>query len=408
VATYLELIRRNSDFRRLFAADLVSLGGDWFAVIPLLTLLPVLTGSGLWGGLVLATDTAVVALLAPYAGTVADRLDRRTILIVSNLCSAGSVLLLLLVRSGATAWIALVAVGAVAVSKAFYAPASQAALPNVVDPPDLPVANVLAGSAWGTMLVIGASLGGVFAQAVGTDACFLLDAACLLTAAWLTWRVRRPFQAPGHGAAAVSTRAAVAESMRFIRSNPRVAALITVKSGVGLGNGALTLFPLLATAVFHVGPLGTGLFYASRGLGALLGPLLLRGPLLKPGRLLGGLAVSMATYGVSYLLFGAAPWFWLGLILVSVAHSAGGANWVLSNYALQSQVPDSLRGRVFSTDFMLATLAVAVSQVLAGALSDHVPLRVLASAGGAVTLTYAAIWTLATARARLADRPLDP
>jgi MFS family permease len=408
VRAYLSLIRRNPDFRRAFAAELISLGGDWFAVIPLLTLLPVLTGTGLWGGLVLAVDTAVVALLAPYAGTVADRIDRRTILIASNLASAGSVLLLLFVRSAATAWIALAAVGAVAVSKAFYAPASQAALPNLVDPEDLPAANVLAGGAWGTMLVIGASLGGVFAQWLGTDVCFLLDAACLLIAAFLTWRVRRPFQAEGHGAGHPGTVRAVAESVRFIRTNPRVAALVTVKSGVGVGNGSLTLFPLLAASVFAVGPVGTGLFYAARGLGALIGPLVLRGPLLRPGRLLPGLAVSMAAYGVAYVLFGLAPWFWLALVLVTVAHVAGGANWVLSNFALQTAVPDALRGRVFSTDFMLATLAVASSQVLAGVLSEHVSLRVLASAGGAVTLLYALGWSVLTARARLADRQSLP
>jgi MFS family permease len=404
VGAYLDLIRRNPDFRRAFAAELISLGGDWFAVIPLLSLLPVLTGTGLWGGLVLAVDTAMVALLAPYAGTVADRIDRRTILIVSNLASAGSVLLLLLVRSEATAWIALVAVGAVAMSKAFYTPASQAALPNLVDPEDLPVANVLAGGAWGTMLVIGASLGGVFAHWLGTDVCFLLDASCLLVAAALTWRVRRPFQASNHGEDHPGTLSAVRESLRYIRTSPSVAALITVKPGVGLGNGALTLFPLLATSVFTVGPLGAGLFYAARGLGALVGPVLLRGPLLKPGRLLPGLAISMATYGLAYLAFGVAPWFWLALLLCAVAHTGGGANWVLSNYALQAQVPDGLRGRVFSTDFMLATLAITCSQVFAGVLSDHVPLRILASAGGAVTLLYAVVWAFFTARIRLSER----
>lgn len=408
MSAYLDLLRRNRDFRKAFAAELISLGGDWFAVIPLLTLLPTLTGTGLWGGLVLAVDTAIIALLAPYAGTVADRVDRRTILIVSNLASAGSVLLLLFVRSAATAWIALVAVGAVALSKAFYAPASQAALPNLVDPEDLPAANVLAGGAWGTMLVIGASLGGIFAQLLGTDVCFLLDATCLLIAAGLTWRVRRPFQAADHGQNHPGALRAVKESVRFIRGTPRVAALVTVKSGVGLGNGALTLFPLIAASLFHVGPLGTGLFYAARGLGALIGPLLLRGPFLRPGRLLPGLALSMATYGVAYLIFGVAPWFWLALALCAVAHTAGGANWVLSNYALQQQVPDGLRGRVFSTDFMLATLAMACSQVLAGVLSDHVPLRILASAGGVVTLVYALVWTLATARVRLADREPPP
>jgi hypothetical protein len=65
---YIDLLRREKDFRRVFASELVSLGGDWFAVVPLLALLPRLTGSGMWGGLVLAADTAVFALLSPYAG----------------------------------------------------------------------------------------------------------------------------------------------------------------------------------------------------------------------------------------------------------------------------------------------------------------------------------------------------
>ncbi|MDQ1646444.1 MAG: hypothetical protein QOJ50_2628 [Cryptosporangiaceae bacterium] len=404
MSAYLSLLRRNPDFRKAFAADLLSLGSDWFAIIPLLTILPKLTGSGLLGGLVLGTDTAVVALLAPYAGTIADRFDRRRILIVANLSSAVAVMLLLLVRSAATAWIALAAVGAVAVAKAFYAPASAAALPNLVDPEDLPAANVLAGSAWGTMLVIGASLGGILAQVIGNDGCYLLDTALLLVAAVLTMLVRRPFQAAGHGTRHRGTRKALAEAVVYIRGDARVRALVTVKSAVGVGNGSLTLFPLLATAVFHTGPLGTGLFYAARGLGALAGPLMLRGPLMRPGRLLIGLAASMSLYGAAYLLFGLAPVYGIALVLVTVAHIAGGANWVLSNYALQQHVPDRLRGRVFSTDFMLATLAVTASQVLAGVLSDSVNLRLLASAGGAATLVYALVWTLLTGRARREER----
>jgi MFS family permease len=404
VSAYLSLLRRNPDFRKAFAADLLSLGSDWFAIIPLLTILPKLTGSGLLGGLVLGTDTAVVALLAPYAGTIADRFDRRRSLIMANLSSAVAVMLLLLVHSAATAWIALAAVGAVAVAKAFYAPASAAALPNLVDPEDLPAANVLAGSAWGTMLVIGASLGGILAQVIGNDGCYLLDTALLLVAAVLTMLVRRPFQADGHGARHHGTGKALAEAVVYIRGDARVRALVTVKSAVGVGNGSLTLFPLLATAVFHTGPLGTGLFYAARGLGALAGPLMLRGPLMRPGRLLIGLAASMSLYGAAYLLFGLAPVFGVALVLVTVAHIAGGANWVLSNYALQQHVPDRLRGRVFSTDFMLATLAVTASQVLAGVLSDSVNLRLLASAGGAATLVYALVWTLLTGRARREER----
>ena len=73
------------------------------------------------------------------------------------------------------------------------------------------------------------------------------------------------------------------------------------------------------------------------------------------------------------------------LVLVVVAHLAGGGNWVMSNYALQAEVPDALRGRVFATDMMLATLAVSVSQLVVGALVDIVDARILLGACAATT-----------------------
>ncbi|MGH3751072.1 MAG: MFS transporter, partial [Micromonosporaceae bacterium] len=190
----LSLLRRNPDFRRLFIAQLVVFGGDWFVMIPLLALLTRLTGGGFWGGVVLSVDTSVVALLLPYAGTLADRLDRRKILIIANLASVAAALSLLLVRSQATIWVAVVGIVAIASAKAMYSPAAQAALPNVVDPEDLAAANAVAGSAWGTMLVVGASLGGLVAGLLGAYLSFGIGAGCLALAAMITLRVRRPLQ----------------------------------------------------------------------------------------------------------------------------------------------------------------------------------------------------------------------
>jgi len=160
----------------------------------------------------------------------------------------------------------------------------------------------------------------------------------------------------------------------------------------------LTAFPLLASLVFHVGPTGTGLLFAARGAGALVGPLLLRRVLLRRSWLLPGLAVSMATYGLAYLGVAAAPWYALVLVLVVLAHTAGGGNWAMSNFALQAEVPDGLRGRVFATDMMLATLAVSVSQLAIGALVDHVNIRLLIACCAGTTLLYSIVWRLATRR----------
>lgn len=389
----LSVLTRNKDFRHLFAADLIGLGADWFVMIPLLSLLPQLTGSGVWGALVLAADTGVIALLLPYTGTVADRLDRRKIMVTANLAMAVCTLSLLFVRTAATAWLAVAAIGVVAVAKAFFVPAASAGLPNVVDAEDLPAANALSGSAWGTMLVVGASLGGVASSIAGPYPCFGLASALLLLAAFQGWRIRRPLQA----GAPADGQAGVGEALRYIRNHPRVASLVTVKCAVGLGNGVLTAFPLLA-AVLGAGPAGLGLLFAARGLGALIGPLVLRRVLNHRAWILPGLAVSMAIYGIAYLGVSVAGWFPLVLVGVVIAHLAGGGNWMMSNYQLQAEVPDALRGRVFATDVMLATLAVSVSQLAVGAFVDRVDPRPLVAISGAVTLVYAIGWGLVTRR----------
>ncbi|GGQ39030.1 MFS transporter [Couchioplanes azureus] len=405
MATPLSVLTRNRDFRRLFVAELVVFGADWFVMVPLLVLLPELTGSGVWGALVLAADTGITAVLLPYAGTVADRKDRRVILIAANAAALVATSLLFLVHSAATAPLALVAIGAVAVAKAFYSPAASAALPNVVDPGDLPAANAVAGSAWGTMTIVGASLGGIVSGAFGPYISFGVAVAGLLAAAVLTFLIRRPLQAPRDASApAPRTWHALVEALRYIGTRPRIRALVTVKSAVGLGNGVLTVFPLLA-GVYGVGALGTGLLFAVRGAGALVGPLLMRRVLDHRSWLLPGLAVSMSLYGLSYLGVALVPWFPLVLMLVFLAHFAGGTNWVLSNYALQGEVPDRLRGRVFATDMMLATLAISISQLGAALVVDRVDLRVIVISCGLITLVYAIGWRAATRNLSLADTP---
>ncbi|GHJ05994.1 MFS transporter [Micromonospora humidisoli] len=399
----LSVLARNRDFRNLFLAELVVFGADWFVMVPLLVLLPELTGSGVWGALVLALDTGVLALLLPYTGTIADRFDRRKVMMAANGVTLLGVLLLLGVRDAGTAWLAMVAITAVAVGKAFYSPAAQAALPNVLDPADLAVGNAVAGSAWGTMTVVGASLGGVLTAAVGPYACFWVGVVGLVAAAGLAALIRRPLQAPREADRTTPrTWTAIREALGHIRHRPRVLALVTVKSAVGLGNGVLTVFPLLA-AVYGAGPVGTGLLFAARGAGALVGPILMSRVLTNRAWLLPGLALSMSLYGLAYLGAAVASWFPLVLLLVFVAHFGGGSNWVLSNFALQGEVPDRLRGRVFATDMMLATLAISVSQLVVAGVVDLVDERVVLAGCGLVTVVYAVGWRIATRRLSLTD-----
>ncbi|MEV0727308.1 MFS transporter [Polymorphospora sp. NPDC050346] len=403
MASPLSLLTGNRDFRNLFGAQLVVFGADWFVMVPLLVLLPELTGSGVWGALVLAVDTGIVALLLPYTGTVADRFDRRKVMMIANAVALVALLLLLGVRSAGTAWLAVLAIVGVAAGKAFYSPAAQAALPNVVEPAELAGATAVAGAAWGTMAIVGASLGGVLSSAVGPYACFWIAAGALAVAIVLAGLIRRPLQAPRDGTQHVQHPvAALREAVQYVVRRPRLRALVTVKSGVGLGNGVLTVFPLLA-GVYGVGALGAGLLFAVRGVGALLGPILMRPVLTRRSWLLPGVALSMVVYGLSYVGVAVTTWFPLVLVLVFLAHFAGGGNWVMSNYALQRVVPDRLRGRIFAVDLMVATLAISISQLGVAAVIDHVDERVVLAGCGLVTVLYAIVWRLATRKLSLAD-----
>ncbi|MEV6963488.1 MFS transporter [Hamadaea sp. NPDC051192] len=396
------LLTQNRDFRRLFLAQLITNGADWFLMVPVLVLLTDLTGGGFWGGVVLAVDTGVVALLLPYAGTVADRVDRKRMMIVANLAACVAVCGMFFVRGHWAGPLAAVAIAVLASAKAFFGPAANSALPNLVQPNELSAAMAVAGSTWGTMTVVGSSLGGVLASLVSPYVCFGAVAILLAISAALSWGIHQPTQVAVATADRSDAWPAIREAMGYLRRRPRLVSLVTVKAAVGVGNGLLVAFPLLALH-YGVGAMGVGLMYAVRGLGSLLGPFVLRRVLNRTEWLLPGLSISMACYGVAYLGVAAVDWFPLALLGIFVAHAAGGGNWVMSAYAIQRSVPDELRGRIGATDTMIAMIAVTASQFVAGLLVDSVDTRMLVAGCALTTLAYAAGWRFATRRIARGD-----
>ena len=193
---YLDLLRRNGAFRSLYIAQLISFAGDWFGTVALLGLALELTGSTGVASLVLVLQTGPFFIVSPLAGILADRLDRKHILVASNAARAVIALGFLLARDADTLWIALVCVALLSTGAAFFEPTSSAALPNLVDEADLPTANALIGAAWGTMLAVGAGLGGLVATLAGRDASFVANAAGFAVSAVLIARVSASFRAP--------------------------------------------------------------------------------------------------------------------------------------------------------------------------------------------------------------------
>jgi MFS family permease len=163
------LLRSNRDFRLLYAGTLISLGGDWFLTVALLDLVLQLTGSATLASLMLLCQTLPIFLVTPFAGHVVDRVDRRKLMIVVDLIRTAACLLPLLARTPALLPFGYAAVILISIGSAYFQPASQAALPNIVADDELAPANVLMGSTWGTMLAVGAAIGGVVTTRFGRD-----------------------------------------------------------------------------------------------------------------------------------------------------------------------------------------------------------------------------------------------
>jgi predicted MFS family arabinose efflux permease len=258
---------------------------------------------------------------------------------------------------------------------AVFEPASSAALPNLVEEHDLSRANVLIGSAWGTMLAIGAGLGGLAAATLGRDAAFVIDAATFAASAALIVGIRRSFQQArdhsDHAAKDGGPLEAIRTAFTFARASKPVASFLLSKSTFGVGTGVILMLAVFGRDVFHAGDVGIGLLFAARGVGALIGPFVARSFITMDNRgLTRGIAVSLAVAAGCYALFPAMPTIWLAAPLVMGAHMGGGAQWMMSTLGLQRAAPDAIRGRLFSFDYGLVTLTVGISTLAAGAIAE--------------------------------------
>lgn len=395
---YWRLVKGNRDFRRLYLAQLISFGGDWFLTVPLLGLIFELTGSALATGAVLAVQSLPTFFLAPVAGAVADRFDRRKVMVAADLGRALVVLGLLWVDDLRSPGLAFALLALISTGTAFFFPASSSALPNLVDGKELAPANVLLGSAWGTMAAVGSAVGGTFAALLGRDPSFVVDSLSYLVSAVLLLRITRPFaevRAPSRPGFLRSAREAVA----FARSHSEVAALLTSKAGFGITAGAIALLPVIAFRLFETGDQGTGVLFGARGLGALVGPFLVKRWLGdEPRRLVGSIGYSIAAWGACYALLAVTPSLGAAALAVMVAHMGGGTQWVMSTYGLQITTPDEVRGRIFSFDFGLVMLSISASFLVFGTLAERFPLRLVIAGGGVFALVFGLSWARLTAR----------
>ena len=380
----------------VFGAQVVSYLGDWFAFVALAGLVEDVTDSRFLVSLVLVSMTIPGLFMSPIAGSLADRFDRRKILIVVSILQAFAALLLLL-HSAAGIWITFVAQCLIAGLAAFVGPSSSASVPNLVDnDDDLRKTNALFGSTWGTMLAVGAALGGVFAAAFGRDAAFIANAVSFVVAALLFSGVKRPMQSErtqNSNKGRVRPIADMKEAINVAKKDPVILALLCSKMTFAVGAGIVSQLAVLASNVFNVGDSGRGLLIGVRGIGSGLGPILgARIAGRDMAKLLKVCGYAGLVFAVCYVGAALSPFIGMAAVFIALAHLSGGAQWTLSTLGLQMEAPDHVRGRVMAGDMAMVNTMIGFTSILAGLTSQFIGVRpaiiIFAAAAAVASVVY--------------------
>ncbi len=401
---YVELLRRNREFRLLWLGQVVSQMGDWFDTIALYTIALNLTGSGRAVSLILVARFVPSFVIGPLSGVVVDRFPRRTIMIASDLGRAVVVLGFLVVRRPEQMWIIYVLTVLQLALSTFFEPARTAVVPSIVERRELVAANTVSSATWSVMLTLGAAIGGLITGWFGTDAAFVLDSLTYLGSAALIAGIKFP-RRPAREKTKLTVGKALGitdtiEGIRYVRRRPRVFALLMVKSAWGAGGGILALLAVFGEKVFPVGKsaaTGIGILYAARGVGTAIGPIIARS-VAGEGRkrMQQWIGLGFLLGGIFYMAFGSATNFVFALLVLGVAHMGGSILWVFSTVLLQRTVEDQFRGRVFAAELALFTLTMAASNYVTGEMLDHFNFsaRTVTIGIGALFLIPAALWFL--------------
>ncbi len=355
------------------------MAGDWFRTIALYHLVLELTGaSSLALGGVLIAQSLSMFVISPIAGVVADRVDRKAIMIGSDLIRAVLAVGFLFLNSAERLWLAYALTAVMMSVSSFFQPAHMATIPNLTRRDELVTANALTSASWAAMLAVGAGLGGMVTAALGTTAAFCIDAASYVVSAALIAGVRIPSQpTAGPDQSAETTRNGWQDFIRgaqYMWRRPLLRQLLSVKAwSAGVGGSIVLLATLYAD---QAGAGGMGMVYMVRGIGAVAGPVLARRLVgEQPQALYRTIGVVFFVVAVLYGLFAHMPTFYMGLGVLCLSAMAANILWVFSTTLLQLRVPDAYRGRVFAADFAILTILMAASTLITGWALDHMSLQ---------------------------------
>lgn len=380
---------KHRNFQLFFSGQMISLVGTWMDTVAEAWLVYRLTGSSLLLGTVTFAGQIPVFLLAPLSGMVADRFNRRKIVIATQASSMvlASILAALTLSKHVTVMQVIALAALMGVVNAFDIPARQSFLVEMVGRGDLMNAIALNSSMFNGARIIGPAIAGILVASIGEGWCFFANAVSYIAviAGLLMMRVPQRTIPP----ILASPWEHMAEGFRFVRNTAPIRALLMLIGVVSLvAMPYSVLMPVFAAKILHGNARTLGILMGATGVGAMSGALL-----LASRRGVGGLgkwvAIACGAFGTTLILFSFSRWWLLSAVLLVGVGFAMMTQMSSSNTLVQAMVPDRLRGRTMAVYSMMFMGMAPFGALMSGAAADRIGAPRTVAIGGVLAIAGA-------------------
>jgi MFS family permease len=418
MSDFVQLLKNNPNYRWTWSGQIVSEIGDHFNNIAVFSLALANTRSGLVVTGIMLSRAIPAVLAGPVAGVVLDRLDRKRIMIASDLIRALVAFGFILAIPRSDTWLLYLLSALLMFASPFFTSGRSAILPTIANKEELHTANSLTQTTQWMTLTIGAFLGGTTVMQFGykwafafNALSFLFSAACIsrLRAAGDGFRAARPAMEKSN--ALTEDKVArpwheYTEGLRYMRSSQLILGIALLAVGWASGGGAAQiLFSLFGELVFNRGPAGIGYLWAAAGVGLLVGGAFAHwlGKRISFGAYKRTISICYVVHGGSYVIFSQMHDFQMALLFLAISRSAIAVSSVLNMSQLLRHVPNEFRGRVFATMETMQWSTMMLSLAGAGVASQSWSPRSIGLISGLLSSSTAFFWLWANWTGRLPE-----
>jgi len=388
-------LRESRDLRLLIGGEVITGLGTQAALVALPYQVYVETKSAFLTGLLGAVELIPLMAMALLGGALADRHDRRRLLLFDQIgLVIGASALAALAFAGSPPIALLYVLGAMMAGfGAIQSVTTASIVPNLVAPERLRSALALNYGLGTLTMVVGPAIGGLVIAGLGLGAAYLIDAASCLAIVATVWMMAAQ---PPRGAIAEHEPVlrAIGEGLRFVRGNQALMGSFAIDLVAMTFGMPRALFPVLAVSVYHAGAAGTGLLYAAVAAGATVAALTTGW--LAHARRLGRIVIfAVRVWGVAVAVAGLASSLWVAAGLLAVAGAADSISAVCRSSINQSVTPDHLRGRMSSVFSVVVTSGPRLGDVESGSVAALAGVRFSVLSGGLACLAGVGVIMLA-------------